>query len=61
MDIKDLINKIGSGDAQASNNAFNDSIHQKMNAALDVEKQTIAQSMYGSETPVEEPTQDVNI
>jgi len=61
MDIKDLINKIGSGDAQASNNAFNDIIHQKMNAALDVEKQTIAQSMYGSETPVEEPTQDVNV
>jgi hypothetical protein len=61
MDIKDLINKIGSGDAQASNNTFNDIIHQKMNAALDVEKQTIAQSMYGSETPVEEPTQDVNI
>ena len=56
MSIKDLINNVKAGDAAASNNTFNSIMADKMNSALDIKKQEIAQTMYG--IAEEEPTTD---
>lgn len=63
MNIKDLIDNIGKGDAQASNNTFNSIVLSKMNVALDARKEAIANAMYGSNEPIntEEPKADANI
>ncbi len=62
MNTIDLIDNIQAGDAQTSNNAFNDIMADKMVAALNDRKQEVASSMYGvQDTPIEEPTNDENI
>ena len=48
MEIMDLIDEIGKGDAQASNNAFNELMSDRMNTALNSQKQEIAGSLYGT-------------
>ena len=48
MEIMDLIDEIGKGDAQASNNAFNELMSDRMNTALNSQKQEIAGSLYGA-------------
>ena len=45
MSIKDLINAVKTGDVAASNNVFNSVMSDKMNAALDLEKQSVASTM----------------
>jgi hypothetical protein len=57
MNIEDLIDNVKSGDAQSSNNTFNSIMADKINAALDIEKQLIASKMYGSE---EEPETEID-
>jgi hypothetical protein len=59
MEIKDLIDGIKAGDVQSSNNTFNDIMADKINSALDVHKQEIAGTMYG--TAEQEPTADENV
>jgi hypothetical protein len=56
MSISDLINNISQGDVATSNNEFNSIMADKMNAALDLERQNVASTMYGSE---EEPVAEV--
>jgi len=48
MEVNNLIDAIASGDVQNSNNAFNDLMADKINAALDTHKQEIAGSLYGT-------------
>ena len=51
MSIKDLINAVKTGDVAASNNVFNSIMSDKMNDALDSEKQSVASTMYKDAEP----------
>jgi uncharacterized membrane-anchored protein len=53
MSIQDLINNVKSGDVQSSNNSFNSIMADKINAALDTQKQDVASRLFGSDTEVE--------
>jgi len=48
MNVNDLIDSIKKGDVANSNNRFNSVMADKMNAALDVHKQEIAGSVFGT-------------
>lgn len=54
MSIKGLINNVKSGDVQSSNNSFNSIMADKINTALDAERQNVASKMYGVEEEEEE-------
>ena len=62
MSIEDLISNVKSGDVQSSNNSFNSIMADKINSALDTERQQVASKMYGEiETEIETEAEEVEV
>ena len=61
MSIDSLINNIKKGDVADSNNTFNRIMADKMNAALDLQKQDVASTMYGLEDDEVEATEEEEV
>jgi len=57
--VQNLVHAIAAGDAIETENAFGAAMAEKLTARMDDMRQNLAQSMFASQEPVEEPTEVV--